>query len=144
MSRRILKSIFPWFLAVVLLSVVLIAIVPPEKQYFAINIVGLLGVISLAVPTIRVNEQGKRIERIRTIQVGIETLERQLGNDNQISDQNRASLTDDLLQRKNNLEESLQELSAGKGAWSPAVHYFLYCGYVLVLGAFMVRVVIAA
>jgi hypothetical protein len=140
MNARIAKSIWPWALLACVLSLVLWKGVPSEHQITALNIISLLGIISLAIPTIRVNEQGKLIESVRSTQVKITSIQNSLEDNNDISDQQREVLKKDLENRKATMQYHIDTLATEKGAWTRPVHNFLYLGYVLLLGASIVRV----
>ena len=112
-----------------------------QNDLFVPNIVSLLGILLLAAPAIRVNEQGRLIESVRKLQSGITAARAKLEAQSTLDDEQRKVLRKDLNKRDERLEAILNELTTGRGAWTPWVHYTLYSGYVLMLSAATVRVV---
>lgn len=136
---RELRSLGPWILLLLAIIVVLLS-VPPTVRTTVLNAVTLLGMAFLAVPAIRVNEQGRLIERVKSLQAGIETIEAMLESRSEAPEaRTRQEAT--LETRRKTLEDVLKELTQGKGAWTPWVHRALYGGYVLLFGAAMGRIV---
>lgn len=137
---RWLRSYWPWLLLLVVVIGALF-VVPDAKRSLVLNTATLVGVLLLAVPAIRINEQGKAIERVRSLQVGISAIQTTLA-DRSLKPEVRERQTATLSERRELLQTALDELTIGKGAWTPLVHRTLYGGYVLVLGASVARLTV--
>jgi len=142
---RAARPLLPWLLTTATLVTLFgllfeFDLVEPGHQPFVLNLVSLAGIVLLAVPAIRVNEQGRLIERVRTLQTGIEADEEFLRRQDRLSPAVRKRQEKTLKERQSALADTLKELISGKGAWTPVVHRTLYLGYVLLLGASVARV----
>lgn len=137
---RLLVALWPWGLALVLLAGGLAFALPPEYQSTALNVASLLGMLLLAVPAIRINEQGRLIASVQGLQQGIEAGRKAL-EEASLSADKRAQHRKSLEDRESRLAATLKELSGGKGAWTRPVHVALYGGYVLLLASAIARVV---
>lgn len=137
--NRTSKSLGLWLLLMIVITVAVMAAFEPTDRANVVNIIGFFGIVCLAVPTIRVNEQGRIIQSVKNTQTGIDTIKAQMETDGTMSDKTRDTLETDLKSRKDRLEKGLKELTDSKGAWNTTVHGFLYFGYVLVLSAASVR-----
>lgn len=137
---RLFASLWGWVAIGAALTALFWLATPPRLQTPILNLASLAGILLLAVPTIRVNEQGRLIERVRSLQAGIKVAEDALGDDEALTREDRARHTGDLHDRKTRLGSTLDDLLTGKGAWTPAVNGTLYGGYVLLLGSSLSRV----
>lgn len=134
-----MQSVAPW-LAV---PIVVIAIAWALPQQYLSNYVSwafLVGTVLLAFPTIRVNEQGRQIARIRPLVVYIENEKERLASLEKQSKEYKDGI-EDLSERQARLTKIEQELSSTKGRWTRFVHSCLYGGYGLILGTMINRVV---
>lgn len=137
---RLLASLWPWGLALVLLAGGLAFALPLEYQSTALNVASLLGMLLLALPAIRINEQGRLIASVQGLQQGIEAGRKAL-KEASLSDDKRAQHQKSLEDRETRLAATLKDLASGKGAWTRPVHVALYGGYVLLLASAIARVV---
>ena len=137
---RLVAALWPWGLALVLLAGGLAYGLPPERQSTALNIASLIGMLMLAVPAIRVNEQGRLIASVQGLQQGIEAGRAAL-KDATLSAEKRAQHQKSLDDRESRLAATLKDLASGKGAWTRPVHVALYGGYVLLLASAIARAV---
>ncbi len=102
------------------------------------NAAALLGILCLALPTVRLNEQGRKIWRVQSLLASIESQESALA-DNSLSGQERAKLQASLDSRRQRLREVERTLVGDRGAWTPTVHFLLYSGYALFFTSALVR-----
>lgn len=137
---RLLVSLWPWVMALVLFAGGLAYGLPPEHQAAALNLASLIGMLLLAIPAIRINEQGRLIASVQGLQQGIEAGRKALTEASLTADK-RAQHQKSLEDRENRLAAVLKELASGKGAWTGPVHAALYGGYVLLLASAVARVV---
>lgn len=135
---RILGAIWRWALLLLVLVALFFLAIPEAWRPRILNVTTLAGTLLLAVPAIRLNEQGRLIDSVRTLQAGIVAIGRSLA-EGRLGDDDRRSQQADLDRRRADLESNLNELTAGKGAWTPWVHRTLYAGYVLILAAALAR-----
>lgn len=136
-----LKPLLPWVAATAVVALVLAFAFEPPRQTTALNVASLLGILALAIPAVRINEQGRIIDRVRALQAGIDSKENALQSDRTLSAERRAAREDAIQRDRERLAPLLRELTEGKGAWTPLVHRTLYSGYVLILGAAVARVI---
>lgn len=137
---RWLRSLAPWALLAATLVGLYLGATPPAHRRTILDAASLLGILLLALPAIRVNEQGRLIDQVRRLQIGIREIERHLSARTGLDADVRRRQEETLRQRKASLETILDELTTGKGAWTPWVHRALYGGYVLLFGAAVARV----
>ena len=64
---RIVPAFWLWLVALVAVVVALRGIVATPLRPAAIDVASLIGVALLAVPTIRINEQGRVIARVQSL-----------------------------------------------------------------------------
>jgi hypothetical protein len=137
--RRIARY-WRWVLLLAVLVATLLLVVPPTQRPQALHLLSLIGILLLALPAIRVNEQGRLIERVRALQAGIRTIEATLQSGIDLAEDVRRRQTATLQERRSDLERNLDDLLRSKGAWTPRVHAALHLGYVAVLAAAIARV----
>jgi hypothetical protein len=137
--RRIARY-WRWVLLLAVLVATLLLVVPPTQRPQALHLLSLIGILLLALPAIRVNEQGQLIERVRALQAGIRTIEATLQSGTDLVEDVRRRQTATLQERRSDLERNLDDLLRSKGAWTPRVHAALHLGYVAVLAAAIARV----
>lgn len=99
----------------------------------------LLGTLALALPAIRLNEQGKQLTSLKTLITGIAAEEERLAKLDRESEDYRKGEAD-LKDRRARLTRRERDLGEAQGAWTPAAHRLLYIGYGLILGAAIVAV----
>ncbi|MGI9333984.1 MAG: hypothetical protein ACR2RL_12615 [Gammaproteobacteria bacterium] len=129
----------PWLAALFGVVAVMRWGVSPALRPSAVNVATLIGMVLLAVPAVRLNEQGRLIARIQSLQKGIEASMQALAARDLAKDK-RTLHEASLASRRGHLETTLNELASGKGAWTRPVHYTLYCGYIFLLGSAITRV----
>ena len=134
---RQLRPALPW-LAVPGAAFAFTFLLPDTKVSVYVSVLFLLGTVFLAVPTIRINEQGRQLARIKPLIAFIQDQKVQLATLNPDSDEFLEMRTD-IAEREERLREIEAELAGEKGQWTSAVHKCLYGGYGLVLGAMIVR-----
>lgn len=135
---RILGAIRFWALLLLVLVALFFLATPEAWRPRVLNIATLAGTLLLAVPAIRLNEQGRLIDNVRTLQAGVVAIGKSL-EQGKLSDDVRRRQQADLDKRRSDLESNLNDLTAGKGAWTSWVHHLLYTGYVLILAAALAR-----
>ena len=133
-----LPAATPW-VAIPVLIIVFAYTLPIEKISTFMGWLFLAGTVLLAVPTIRINEQGRRIARISPLIAGIEELENNLKNIDRNSKAFKKHQAD-LLDRRDRLTVIEKNLISSKGAWTSPVHGCLYGGYGLILAAAVIRI----
>lgn len=138
---NVLRSLWLWFVATLILVATLRYALPEACRQIAGNIVSFVGILLLSIPAIRINEQGRLIERVRSLQIGLTAMKTNLEATTAIAASQRKRLEDDIRKRECRLAASLGELTQGKGAWTMPVHFCLYAGYVLLLGAAAARAI---
>ena len=107
---RIVSAFWLWFVALVAVVVALRGIVAVPLRPAAIDVAALIGVALLAVPTIRINEQGRLIARVQSLQKGIEASRKALARA-EVSDDRRDVHQKSLDQREGSLAAALTELA---------------------------------
>ncbi len=137
--RRIARY-WRWVLLLAALVATLQFVVPVTHRPQALHLLSLIGILLLALPAIRVNEQGRLIERVRALQAGIRTIETTLQSGTDLAEDVRLRQTATLQERRRDLDRNLDDLLLRKGAWTPRVHAALHLGYVAVLAAAIARV----
>ncbi|MFQ5468449.1 MAG: hypothetical protein ACE5DS_09990 [Kiloniellaceae bacterium] len=131
----------PWILLLVLATAGFAWGIDAPTRPAALNLASLFGMLLLAIPAIRVNEQGRLIATVQSLQKGIEALRVAL-QEKTLSEERRAIHEASLAERTELLAGELSNLSSGKGAWTRPVHYTLYGGYVLLLATALARTLI--
>jgi hypothetical protein len=137
--RRV-ERYWRWVLVLAALVATLLLVVPVTQRPQALHLLSLIGILLLALPAIRVNEQGRLIERVRALQAGIRTIEATLRSSTDLAEDVRRRQTATLEERRRDLEANLDDLLRSKGAWTPRVHAALHLGYAAVLAAAIARV----
>lgn len=137
--RRAISAFWPWLATLVATVLSIRLAVEPAWQPRTIDIVATIGMGLLAVPAIRINEQGRLIARIQSLQKGIDTLKEAL-KDVELPPEKRKDHEKSLAARRDKLNDTLDKLSGDKGAWTTPTHLALYGGYVLLFGAALARV----
>ena len=138
---RAADSLWPWILGLVAVTLGLLwvtGLLGADEKPRLLNFATLIGMVLLAVPAIRINEQGRLIASAQGLQKGIEAARAAL-KDAALAEDKRAVHQRSLDQREALMAETLSELAGGKGAWTRPVHVALYGGYVLLLGAAIAR-----
>jgi hypothetical protein len=138
---NVLRSLWRWIVATLILIAALRYALPEPWRPIAGNIVSFVGILLLSIPAIRINEQGRLIERVRSLQIGLAAMKTQLEATAGIDASQRKRLENDMRNREQRLAASLGELTQSKGAWTMPVHFSLYAGYVLLLGAAAARAI---
>ena len=139
---RVLDSLWPWGLGLVAVTLGLLwgaGLLEAHDKPRLLNVATLAGMALLAVPAIRINEQGRLIASVQGLQKGIEAARAAL-KDADLAKDRRAMHKTSLDEREKLMADTLGELTGGKGAWTRPVHAALYGGYVLLLGAAVARV----
>ena len=123
-------------------------ILPTSRIDAAANVVAFLGILSLSVPTLWINEQGRAISRIREIinnnklkrKIIENKMERSADNDGEIKElrQQQQNLSDRIIDNLSLVEEVTDE----KGAWSKWSQVCLYLGYSALFSSAVARVVL--
>ncbi len=134
---RALTSISNYIALAALLTLAALAL-EPKCRGQAANITAALGMLCLALPTVRVNEQGRMIWRVKYLLAANEAAERALKAE-RLTRQERADLEASHKSSLERLRETERVLVSGKGAWTPAVHRLLYAGYALFFASAMIR-----
>lgn len=134
-----MQSVAPW-LAVPIIVIAIAWALPQEYLSNYVNWAFLVGTVVLAFPTIRVNEQGRQIARIRPLVVYIKIKKERLASLEKQSNEYKVGI-EDLSERQARLTKIEQELSSTKGQWTCFVHSCFYGGYGLILGTTINRVV---
>ncbi len=135
---RALRSIGKYIALAALLTAAA-SLFPPERRELIANLAAAFGMLCLALPTVRMNEQGRIIWRVKSLLAANEATERKLDTLQALYDQERADLEASLKADGERLREAERELVAGKGAWTRAVHRLLYAGYALFFASIMIR-----
>lgn len=133
-----MQSVAPWS-AVPIIVIAIAWALPQEYLNNYISWAFLVGTGLLAIPTIRVNEQGRQIARIRPLIVYIEKNKERLSSLDKQSQEYKDG-SEDLSKRQDRLAEIEHELSSAKGQWTHFVHSCFYGGYGLILGTMVNRV----
>lgn len=127
-------------------AVVVVAVqkkLPSDLAHHYPNILSLLGILLLAVPALRINDQGRLIARIKPLIDTLDAEKKNLGALDQ-SNADSQSQKSDLEERKKNLEEIKQKLAGEKGSWTWQVHLCLYAGYGAILCSAIIRLLFAS
>ena len=139
---RAADSLWPWLLGLVAVTLGLLwgtGLLEAADKPRLLNLATLIGMVLLAFPAVRINEQGRLIASVQGLQKGIEAARAAL-KDATLAEEKRAAHQKSLDQREALMADTLSELASGKGAWTRPVHVALYGGYVLLLGAAIARV----
>lgn len=137
---RYVRKLWPWAILLVLVTGLLGWGINPTYRPQAVNGATLLGMLLLAAPAIRINEQGRRIAKAIDLQKGIADTREAL-HKAELTDKDREEHQGSLEQREQWLADALKELAGEKGTWVITVHAMLYLGYVLLLASAVTRVV---
>lgn len=109
----------------------------PEYQQRAIDIAVLLGILLLALPAIRINEQARKIARVQSAKVKLDEDREAFST---LAEEARPAMEASIKAYEVTLQQMIGRLVEEKGSWNPGVHLLLYGGYVLMLAAALVRV----
>lgn len=137
---RYVRALWPWVVLLVLATGLLGWGIDPSWRPQAVNGAALLGMLLLAAPAIRINEQGRRIAKAIDLQRGIVDTREALKN-SALSEQDREEHQASLKQREQWLADASKELAGEKGAWIMTVNGMFYCGYVFLLASAITRLV---
>ena len=106
------------FILIAVLVGVIVRTQLPDMQSKLANLAGFLGIVLLAVPTIRLNEQARQVYRA-----------------NLLIEAGKAAGDED-----GDLKKIRRILENRRGAWSPLVQRALYLGYALMFLSALLRV----
>ena len=86
------------------------------------NVLGLAGMLLLAVPALRLDAAARRVTRLERVALG--------EGDDEFLRREREALT--------------SRVRRAKETWNPLTRYCLYCGYTLLLFSYLVRLFLEA
>ena len=110
-------------LAIAVLIGIGIGALPQGAHGAAANLAGFLGILTLSVPTVRLNEQARQVHRAKDL-----------------ARRARAEDAEDA-ERLARLEALAAILAERKGGWTRPVHAALYAGYALLFASALARLI---
>lgn len=87
------------------------------------NWLGLLGILTLALPALRLDEQGRNLDAAETLAEAERNRPKSDGND----------------ERLNRLDQLVSIFDDRKGRWTPLIHRLVLIGYVLLFSSAVIR-----
>ena len=103
------------------------------------NIVSFLGLLALSYPTLRINEQGRKIARVNRLQTQITNQVKSLESGD-VADERQQQEEKSLNDSNKRLTDAKSELEAAKGSWTVVVEVCLIGGYLMLFGGSIIRI----